>query len=443
MSRLNVPAPAPVTHERGPAHATDSGRHLRRSVLTCLLWEDTFYETGTEIANRIAELVPQVELQVVADLAIEARDRLQLRHVPLFLLRELARRKGTGPIVEKTLAHIIQRADELAEFLAMYWNEKRQPLAAGVKRGLAAAFGKFDEYRLAKYDRAAKIKLRDVLFLVHAKPKDDSQAALWKRLVDGELATPDTWEVELSAGKDKKETFERLLRQGKIGGLAVLRNLRNMQQAGVDEALIRARLDQGIARALPFRFVTAAGYAPNLEDSLEVAMLKGTEDLPQLPGKTGLLVDVSGSMDESIARKSETTRIDAAAGLAILLREKAELVVFATFSNQVAVIPPRRGFALRDAIKASQPHQGTYLRRALHLLRDDAQETGWSDLDRVIVITDEQSHDGILPAFTKLAYVVNVAPYKHGVSYRDRWTHIDGWSEHVIDYIRESEADAA
>lgn len=445
MSRLNVPAASVtvLTHERGPAHTTNSLRQLRRSVLTCLLWEDTFYETGNVIAWRIAELVPQVDPQEVANLAIEARDRLQLRHVPLFLLRELARRKRTGPILEKALTHVIQRADELAEFLTMYWNKKRQPLAAGVKRGLAAAFGKFDEYRLAKYDRANKVKLRDVLFLVHAKPKDEVQAALWKRLANGELATPDTWEVELSAGKDKKETFERLLREGKLGGLAVLRNLRNMQQAGVEEALIRARLEQGIARALPFRFVTAAGYAPNLEGALEAAMLKGVADLQSLPGKTGLLVDVSGSMDERIARKSETTRIDAAAGLAILLREKAERVVFATFSNQVAVIPPRRGFALRDAIKGSQPHQGTYLRRALELLRDDAQATGWCDLDRVIVITDEQSHDGILPAFTKLAYVVNVAPYKHGVSYRDRWTHIDGWSERVIDYVREAEADAA
>jgi 60 kDa SS-A/Ro ribonucleoprotein len=443
MSRLNVPAPPVLTHELGPANRIDSARQLRRSVSTCLLWENTYYETGNEIAARIAALVPQVEPQEVANLAMEARDRLHLRHVPLFLLRELARRKGTGPIVEKALAHVIQRADELAEFLAMYWNGKRQPLAAGVKRGLAAAFGKFDEYRLAKYDRAAKVKLRDVLFLVHAKPMDDRQAALWKRLVDGELVAPDTWEVELSAGKDKKETFERLLLEGKLGGLAVLRNLRNMQQAGVDEVLIRARLEQGIARALPFRFVTAAGYAPNLEDALGAAMLKGVADLEALPGKTGLLVDVSGSMDERIARKSETTRIDAAAGLAILLREKAAHVAFATFSEKVAVIPPRRGFALRDAIKCSQPHQGTYLRRALELLRDDAQAAGWSGLDRVIVITDEQSQDGILPAFTKQAYVVNVAPYKHGVSYRDGWTHIDGWSERVIDYVREAESEAA
>jgi hypothetical protein len=67
---------------------------------------------------------------------------------------------------------------------------------------------------------------------------------------------------------------------------------------------------------LPFRFVPAAGYATNLEGALEAAMLKGVADLEALPGKTGLLIDVSGSMDERIARKSETTRIDAAAGLA-------------------------------------------------------------------------------------------------------------------------------
>ena len=445
MSRLNVTAAAPpvLTHESGPAQRIDAARELRRSVLTLLLWEDTFYESGSQITQRIAALIPQVDPQTVADLAIEARDRFQLRHAPLFLLRELARRPGSGPIVEPALAHVIQRADELAEFLAIYWSERRQPLAAGVKRGLAAAFMKFDEYALAKYDRANRIKLRDVLFLVHAKPRDEAQAALWKRLVDGELATPDTWEVELSAGKDKKESFERLLRDGKLGGLAVLRNLRNMQQAGVDETLIRARLDQGIARALPFRFVTAAGHAPHLEDALESAMLKGVAGLPALPGKTGLLVDVSASMDARLGRKSETTRIDAAAGLAILLREKAEHVVIATFSNQVAVVPPRRGFALRDAIQQSQPHQATYLRRALEMLRDGPQAAGWQHLDRVIVITDEQSQDGILPAFTPRAYVVNLAPYQHGVGDRDAWTHIDGWSERVLDYIREVEAPAA
>jgi len=309
-----------------------------------------------------------------------------------------------------------------------------------VKRGLAKAFAKFDAYQLAKYNRESTVKLRDVLFLCHAKPKNAEQAETWKKLVENTLESPDTWEVALSAGKDKRETWERLLREDKVGGMAVLRNLRLMLAAGVPPKLIAERLEQGIARALPFRFVTAARYAPKLEEAIEKAMLKGVAGFETLPGVTGLVVDVSGSMDAPIARKGETTRIDAAAGLAILLREKAEEFCIATFSDACVAIPPRRGFALRDAIVKSQAHSGTYLKRALSTLQAWSE---WSDVDRVIVVTDEQSHDGIMPAWTKKAYVMNVAPFKSGISYGNGWTHIDGWSERVLDYIAAMEREEA
>ncbi|HWT88990.1 MAG TPA: TROVE domain-containing protein, partial [Candidatus Angelobacter sp.] len=376
----------------------------------------------------------------VAALAVEARDKMQLRHVPLFLVRELARRKGAGTLVAETLDRVIQRADELAEFVALYWTPRKQPLSAGVKRGLAKAFTKFDAYQLAKYNRDGVVKLRDVLFLSHAKPINAEQAALWKRLVENTLDPPDTWEVALSAGKDKRETWERLLGEGKLGGMAVLHNLRLMLASGVAPKLIAARLEKGIARALPFRFVTAARYAPKVEDAIEKAMLKGVAGFEKLTGSTGLLVDVSGSMDSHLAQKSETKRMDAAAGLAILLREVAADFEAATFSEKCVTIPPRRGFALRDAIVNSQAHSSTYLKRALEELRD---KRGWENLDRVIVITDEQSHDGIAPAWTPKAYVVNVAPYQHGVSYGNGWTHIDGWSERVVDYIAATESESA
>ena len=213
-----------------------------------------------------------------------------------------------------------------------------------------------------------------------------------------------------------------------------------MLVSGVDPKVIRERLEKGVARALPFRFVTAARHAPKLEEAIEKAMLHGTAGFEKLPGATGLVVDVSGSMDGRLAAKSETTRMDAAAGLAILLREKAEEFSIATFSDACVEIPARRGFALRDAITGSQAHSGTYLKRALMELRD---KRDWRLLDRVIVITDEQSHDGSLPAWTNLAYVVNVAPYKQGVSYGNGWTHIDGWSERIVDYIAAAEAEAA
>ena len=425
------------THEGAVAQKVDAKSELRRTVLTCLLWEDAFYEKGNDIAKRIAALAAESKPEVVAALA---RGKMQLRHAPLFLTRELARRKGVGPLVAETLEDVIQRADELGEFVALYWKEKKQPLSAGVKRALARAFTKFDAYQLAKYDRESAVKLRDVLFLCHAKPKDEAQATLWKKLVESTLEPPDTWEVALSAGKDKRENFERLLREGKLGGMAVLRNLRLMLASGVDPKLIRERLDKGVARALPFRFVTAARHASKLEDALEKAMLKGIAGLEKLAGSTGLVVDVSGSMNYKLAKKGETTRMDAAAGLAILLREKGEDFMIATFSDACVELPARRGFALRDAIVGSQAHSGTYLKRALTQLHEKQE---WRELERLIVITDEQSHDGILRAWAPRSYVVNVAPYKHGVSYGNGWTHIDGWSERIVDYIAAAEAEAA
>jgi len=428
------------THEGATAQKVNPRLELRRTVLTCLLWEDTFYEKGSKITERVADLVTKNKAEDVAALAVEAREKMQLRHVPLFLVRELARRKGAGTLVAETLDRVIRRADELGEFVALYWTPRKQPLSAGVKRGLAKAFTKFDAYQLAKYNRDGVVKLRDVLFLSHAKPINAEQAALWKRLVENTLESPDTWEVALSAGKDKRETWERLLREEKLGGMAALRNLRLMLASGVDPKLIAARLEKGIARALPFRFVTAARYAPKLEDAIEKAMLKGIAAFEKLPGSTGLLVDVSGSMDSQLARKGETKRMDAAAGLAILLREVAADFEAATFSEKCVTIPPRRGFALRDAIVNSQAHSSTYLKRALEELRD---KCGWEKLDRVVVITDEQSHDGIAPAWTPKAYVVNVAPYQHGVSYGNGWTHIDGWSERIVDYIATIESESA
>src|SRR5579862_7874669 len=197
--KLNVPTPVvPVqTHEGGAARRINPEQQLRRSVMATMLWEDQFYEDGQEIAARIAEGVAKVKPEKIAEIAVEARTKGKLRHVPLLLCRELAR---VGKLQAETLASVIQRADELAEFLAIYWKDGKAPLSHQVKLGLAKAFTKFDAYSLAKYNRDGAIKLRDVLFLCHAKPKDEEQAALWKQLVDGKLESPDTWEVELSKG---------------------------------------------------------------------------------------------------------------------------------------------------------------------------------------------------------------------------------------------------
>ncbi len=442
MSRLNVGRSAPAVHTHGgvPAFAHLSPiQQLRRSVLACLLWEDTFYESGVSIADRIAAEADKVSAADLAALAIEARTVFNLRHVSLWLLKALSK-KG-GRIVGDTIYEVIQRADELGELVSMIipGGDKRQSkarLPRQVKLGLARALRKFSEYQLAKYNRDAAVTLRDVLFIVHAKPKDEAQNALWKRLVDDKLATPDTWEVELSAGKDKKATFERLLREGKLGYLALLRNLRNMADAGCDMQLVRSAIiarNGGAERVLPFRYVAAARACPQMEPAIDEALSEAVSEMPPFSGKTLVLVDVSSSMHAALSAKSDMNRIDAAAALACMIH--GDLRVF-SFSDDLVEVPPRRGMAGVDAIKSSQRNNGTALAAAV------AQAQKYPH-DRIIVITDEQSTDSrLVDPVAKRAYMINVASYEHGVGY-GKWTHLDGFSEGVLRYIHAIEGEAA
>src|SRR5580704_4654799 len=300
------------THEGARGRRFTPEMELKRALMNCLLWEDQFYEDGVAIADRFKALVPQVEPARAAALAIEAREQMKLRHAPLLVVREMARLATHRGRVADTLVRVIQRPDEMTELLAIYWADalgpmqqrKRQPISAQIKKGLARAVTKFDAYQLAKYDRDGAVRIRDVLFLVHAKPKDAEQEKVWKQLVEGELSAPDTWEVSLSTGGDKRETFERLIAEKKLGGLALLRNLRLMQKAEVPRSVIAGALaGMRVDRILPYRFITAARHAPDFEPELEAAMLKSITDHVRLKGRTRLLIDVSGSMDAALSRQ--------------------------------------------------------------------------------------------------------------------------------------------
>lgn len=425
--RMNV-APIAKTHEGSPARRMTAKQELRRSVLSCLLWEKTFYESGEDIAERIARLAAACSKATVTSLAVEARSRFHLRHVPLLLLRELIRRGGPG--VAEAIAATIQRPDEIGELLAIYWKDGRKPITRQMKLGIAAAFGKFDEYSLAKYDRDGPVKLRDALFLARPKTDTPERADLYRRLAERQLAAADTWEVALSGGADKREAFTRLLSEGKLGYLALLRNLRNMAEAGVDTDLVREAIisRKGAGRVLPFRYVAAARACPQFEPFIDQALCEAIQSGPRLTGKSIVLVDVSGSMDVRLSAKSDLTRMDAAAALASVVH--GDLRVF-TFSERFGEVPARRGMAGVDAVINSQAHSGTYLGAAV-------AEVNKLPHDRLIVITDEQSADCVPDPVCRRAYMINVAPYRNGVGY-GRWTHIDGFSEGVLRFMDEHE----
>jgi 60 kDa SS-A/Ro ribonucleoprotein len=438
--KTNTARPRVTNHEGVAASAIPPIEQLRRTVLACMLWEAGFYEDGVAIADRIRDLVAVCNPFDVSALAVDARTRQHLRHVPLLLVRELARTPARceDGLIASTIDLVIQRADEPAELLSLYWQGgDRRAVAAGraiphqMKVGLARALQKFDAYQLGKWKGAGKaIRLRDVLFLTHAKPRDEAQAALWKQLADDTLPTPDTWETSLSAGADKRATFERLIAEGRLGYVALLRNLRNMHSAGVPLDVVAPALLAGAARSrvLPFRFIAAARAVPAWESAIEAGMMTAVAALPKLPGRTIALIDVSPSMNAALSTKSDLTRRDAAGALAILLRGICDDVRVFAFSSTTGEVPPRRGMALLDAIGRAVRSDGTLLGAACRHVAAAAPSA-----DRLIVFTDEESQDPV-PAPHVRGYLVNVATSERGVGYSD-WLHINGFSEAVVQYI--------
>jgi hypothetical protein len=327
------------------------------------------------------------------------------------------------------IAKVIQRADEVSELLALWWKSGKRPIPKQMKRGIGLALNNFNAYHLAKNDRPGAVRIRDALFLCHAKP-NEGNADLFKLLANDELPAPDTWETQLSSGADKRATFERLIGENKLGALALLRNLRGMTEAGVPDDVIRAGLKgANVERVLPFRFITAATHAPQFEPELEELMFRVKHEM--LPGNTVLLVDVSGSMvGEKVSKRSELDRRDAAIALAMLCREVCEHVRIIAFTDSCVEVPPRRGFGLRDAI-LRVPSGGTRIGQAVQIANS-------LNPDRIVAITDEQSADAV-PGPCRKGYMVNVASHKPSGAYGP-WVSITGWSESVVEYIRQSEA---
>ena len=426
---------------------------LRRAVLANLLWEDVAYMDGMKVAEEIQRLIPLCPAIDVYNIALEARTMQKLRHTPLFIAVEMCKYPEHKMFVQDLLPQIITRADMLTDFLAIYWKDGKKPIANQAKKGLAKAFHNFNEYKFAKYDRDAAIKLRDVMFLCRPKPENQYEQDLFKRVADRTLATPETWEVLLSTGKDKKESWTKLISEGKIGGLAMLRNIANMRRANVDKKIINEGLEKlKSSMLMPLDFLKAFRMNPEFGRQIEDAMINSYSNLPKLKGKTLFIVDVSGSMGARMSEKSDFTRYDAACAMAMLAAnqcEDYEIVCTAgndyTHTGAHEHIPyPQKGFGIFEQIRETNKNigiGGIFTRQCLEWCNDKFKG---QKFDRIIVFSDSQDCDSYTrrtpKPFGTYNYICDVSAHTKGVNYKGVWTaEISGFSEHFITFIAATE----
>lgn len=423
---------------------------LLRRTASLLLWENNFYEDGETTVREIISLSHHANAYELEVALRFSKDFCKLRHTPILLLALLVEKRGEWRGLSERIWKILfprtlTRADDMGEYLSIRAKVKGEStskmkkwLSSCEKKGLARAFGRFNSYHLAKYNRdSAEVKLRDILLLTHPKPKDLSQSEAFKQLLSNTLPPPLTWEVELSSGKDKREAWERLLKEEALGDLAFLRNLRNMHSVGVERDLIISSFaKREFGRILPFQFISAFRHAPTFTPQLEDAMLRALSKMEKLEGETLLFIDTSGSMQGMLSGRGEISRRDAAVALTILLREVCERVRIIPFNTEGKELHnPPRGFALDRAVPP--PQGGTLIGKVLlshphHL----------ATARRVVVLTDEESQDAIpdISHIVEHPWMFNIAPYgqKQALE-KGGWHYIHGFSERLLDFIPLSE----
>jgi len=341
------------------------------------------------------------------------RNEGNIRLTPQVFLVLASRMEGSKPYVKKYVEKIVKRPDEIKTVLMLYryfFGMKCLPNALAT--GLSDRLSKIGESALMKYDGKDFPTWKDVLcWLPREKgwPLSDDLSVYFKKGVVtdktpiardrsllakcGEFdakaralakSSNVNWEVLLSqfgtSDSGKKAVWEFLIAEDLVGYMAMLRNLRNLVQAGVGKDTLKNVYDKlsnaeevKRSKQLPFRFlaaynelehVGASGNISKILEAIENATEVAIENCPKFPGSTIVAVDDSGSMGAGISRMSSMTAFDAACSLGAICARRGEDVNLWAFSDGVREVNITKHTTMMGIAKKVGNHSGgtnTYL----------------------------------------------------------------------------------
>ena len=452
----------------------DSTVRLYELAVSTLFGRDTYYRNSSTLVNdlrkSVNEVVAQGKLDFIANLAIHTRIEMDIRTISVVLVVEFARALREQGVqyknLRKVVCDVIQRADQINDMyayaLSVFGDKGKLPMA--IKRGVADAFNKFNEYHFSKYNRGGDVKFRDVLRIVHPTAKDAKQGEIFEKIIKGSLATPYTWEVELSRNgqlpenerKSNKQIWTELLNSGKIGYMALLRNLRNIIKAGVDNDVLKARGCDVIAdpvrvaqsKQFPHAFVLAhravKDIAPNgvlraIEDALELSC----NNIPQLGNDVVLLVDSSSSMQGDPNNKQMLAPADHASVLAAAIvkgNQKAfnlNVIYFDTSARFVKVDTSESVLQQAKYLRDNSIGGATRIEEAFKLMKKHNLNP-----DTIIVLSDmevNRMYYGTMKSAVNtnaIKVAINfAASHSTPLSEKDGWYQLAGYSDMMFKFI--------
>lgn len=439
-----------------PAYSMDAKSKLVTQVLTSFFNEKKFYGDNSAEMQETIKTVIDKEPQFVSNLAVFARRVFNMRSVSHVLTAYLAHETSGKPYVRSTIDGVVLRGDDLTEIMAFYLSAFGKPIPNSLRRAIADKLVTFDEYTLAKYKGDNKsVKMRDLICLCRPRPQTSKQEDLFKRCLESRLETPLTWESELSANGNTAETWEKLINSGKVGYMALLRNLRNIIQANPSNIqqvydIIQDPERVRKSKQLPFRFYSAYKAVSDIAgskvfDILDNALESSVDNMPKLPGTTVIAVDVSSSMGFPVSRNSEVKCYEVAMLLGLLANRICENSYFYLFNNRISKKSVSSKCNILETVRATSYSGGTNMALPFQKMIDDK-----INADRIIVLSDNMNNSGLWGNSPTQHY----ADEYRRISGNDIWVHgidlqgygtqqfhgrktniIAGWSEKVLDFI--------
>ena len=455
MSKFNQTATIKTTNREGHvAYSMQPKSKLITQVLTSFFNESKFYGDNSDEMKQLIPSVIKTDPQFVSNLAAFARREFNMRSVSHVLTCFLANIPEGKPYVRDAVRGVVLRGDDATEIMSFYLSEFGKPIPNSLRRALKDVLATFDAYTLAKYKgEGHAVKMRDLLRICRPHPETEEQSAMWKQLLDGTLPTPMTWESELSANGNNKETWEKLIDSGKVGYMALLRNLRNIINANpsnIDKVLQKISDPEAVkhSRQLPFRFLSAyknlpANAGKKVTDALEKAVEAACENVPKLPGRTVIAVDISGSMSINVSAKSEIRCCEIGMMLGIIANRICEDAIFYTFDNAIERKRIPSSGILYSTVHEAMARGGTDMDLPFReMVKDQIR------CDRIIIISDNECNNS-----WRFPVQSRADQYRR-TSNNDIWVHaidlmgygtqqfagpktniIAGWSEKVFDFI--------
>ena len=429
---------------------TDKAK-LVTMVLTTMFGEAKYYGDNS---SELIQLAETADMEFLSKLAIYTRREMNMRSVSHALTAVIA--KHGKPYIKQTVAGVVVRADDMTEILSAYIVMYGKPIPNALKKALATALCKFDEYALAKYKGTSKgLSIRDILRLVHPKPTSKDQEILFGKVINNELQTPYTWESELSAKGNTKDVWENLIESNKVGYMALLRNLKNIlnaQPRNIHKVFDKLKNKEEVLKSkqLPFRFYSAyqrLAKEPNASskvfDVLETAIEHSVGNIERIKGKTLIAIDVSGSMRQTVSAKSDIQCSDIAclfASMANKICDDAIIVSFDTSLRKIAL--STKGGIIQNAISIRVDGGGTDIALPLmYLLQEKIM------VDRLILFSDNEvnSRTDVTQKYAdKYRKKINSDFWVHAVDLQGYGTQqfigpktniVAGWSEKVLEFI--------